>query len=210
MILVHVIRSWPGVVAEKWSAEVATLKEWAQLTDRSIDEYGDIVLGIYENMIVSAYEIDGHYRNRETRRVAFTGHETDETRQYIGLPNPGRSWGDQGYARSVQVLPTSDLTDPPVEPRVEGLTEPQLRYRKATPSRKGAWVTDYPDGLSVTRWDDGAVKVGMWDHRLILIDPKPRNYRAGKSRGAGLIRMRFEPLDEEVTQSDSTEQADRD
>lgn len=43
----------------------------------------------------------------------------------------------------------------------------------------------------------------MWDHKLILIDPKPRNYR--KSRGAGSIRMRFEPPDGATTQGSSTD-----
>lgn len=128
------------------------------MSDRNIDDHGDILLGIIDNRIVSAYEIHGHYRDRAA-------------------------------------LPTSDLVDPPVEPPVEGLSEPRLRYREATAKRKGAWITDYPDGMTVTRWDDGTVKVGMWDHRLILVDPKPRNYGAGKSRGGGVIRMRCEPLD---------------
>lgn len=205
MILVHVIRSWPDVLKGERTAEDATLGEWAQLSEENIDDYGDILLGIYDNVIVSAYAIDGHFRNRESRRVTFAGHETEETQQFIGQPNPGRQWGVQGYARAVQALTTSDLTDPPVEPPVEGLERPRLRYRDATPKRKGAWITDYPDGLNVTRWDDGTVKVGMWDHKLILIDPKPRNYRAGKSRGAGLIRMRFEPLDGATAQGASAD-----
>lgn len=195
MILVHVIRSWPDVVAGNRTAEDATWGEWAQLSEQNIEDYGDILLGIYNNVIVSAYEIDGHYRDRETKRVTFTAHETIETKQYIGSPNPGRQWGTQGYARAVQALPTADLIDPPVEPPVDGLEVPRLRYRPPSTKRKGAWITDYPDGLNVTRWDDGTVKVGMWDHRLVLIDSKPRNYRPGKSRGAGLIRMRFEPLE---------------
>jgi hypothetical protein len=199
MILVNVVRSWPEVMRGERSAEDATLGEWAQLTDKNIDDDGDVLLGIFENTIVSAYEIDGHYRDRVTKRVTFKAHETATTRQFIGQPNPGRQWGKQGDARAVQALPTSDLLDPPVEPPVDGLSEPRLRYREATAKRKGAWITDYPDGLNVTRWDDGTIKVGMWDHRLILIDPKPRNYGAGKSRGAGLIRMRFEPLDEAST-----------
>ncbi|WFG43533.1 hypothetical protein [Pseudonocardia alni] len=196
MILVHLVRSWPDVLAGERSADDATLGEWAQLSDSNIDEYGDILIGIYENSIVSAYEIDGHYRDRESKRVTFKAHETSATREFLGRSNPGRQWGRRGDARPVQALPTSDLLDPPVEAPVQGLEEPRLRYREATAKRKGAWITDYPDGLNVTRWDDGTIKVGMWDHRLVLIDPKPRNYRAGKSRGAGLIRMRFEPLDE--------------
>jgi len=133
MILVHVIRSWTDVQKGQRSADDATLGEWSQLSDKNIEDYGDVLLGIYENMIVSAYEIDGHYRDRDSKRVTFTAHETVATREFIGQPNPGRQWGAQGDARAVQALPTDVLLDPPVDPPVDGLREPRLRYRAATP-----------------------------------------------------------------------------
>lgn len=112
----------------------------------------------------------------------------------------------QGYARSIQALPTEDLTEsPPIdqelgeEPDDEQYEEPQdtpyTFRREPSAKRRGAWVTKYPGGLSMTLWDDGMVKVGQWDHKMVLVDPKPRNYGVGRSRGGCLIRLRLEPLD---------------
>src|SRR5271165_7015345 len=87
MILVHLAATWPDVLADRDTPERATLEAWAQITDDALAAYGDAILGIYQNEVVTAFEIDGWGRN-EDGRVVFSGHPSDRFGYLIGTPNP--------------------------------------------------------------------------------------------------------------------------
>jgi hypothetical protein len=65
--------------------------------------------------------------------------------------------------------------------------------------RAGADITTWEDGLHVTRYDDGTVKVGGWDKVVEVIEVL--NRRAGKSRGGAFVMARFR-----ATTSESADQ----
>jgi hypothetical protein len=109
MILVHLAATWPAVLAGRDTAERATLGAWAQVTDDALAVYGDAVLGIYQNEVVSAFEIEG-WEHNEDGRVVFEGTESDRFEHLIGTPSPGRPWV-RGQARPVQYLDTAVVTD---------------------------------------------------------------------------------------------------
>jgi hypothetical protein len=92
------------VQAQKISAEAATLGDWADLNDDKLHEYADAVLGIYQNTVVSAYDIT-RWTRREQGRVLFQGHPSERWTSLIGTPNPGKPWV-RGMARPIQYLDT--------------------------------------------------------------------------------------------------------
>jgi hypothetical protein len=113
VILVYVRKSWRRVQAGDETEARATLGEWAQLPgdDDRLGTYADVVAGIYDNVIVSIYDVTGWTRDPATGRVTFQGHPSKSWSDLIGAPNPGRPWGDRGYARSVQCLDTRDVAE---------------------------------------------------------------------------------------------------
>lgn len=104
MILVHLSTSWPMVQAGKMTPEAATLGDWADLNDAKLREYADAILGIYQNTVVSAYDITG-WVQKEENRVLFEGQRSQRWASLIGTPNPGKQWV-RGMARPVQYLDT--------------------------------------------------------------------------------------------------------
>ncbi len=117
MILVHLKTSWPNVLAGEDDADRATLKAWAGINDASLQRYADVVLGIYKDEVVSAYDVTGWERQKGDRnrtRVAFEGNHSKRWGHLIGTPNPGTTWGP-GMARPVQYLDTQRLIDGDVE-----------------------------------------------------------------------------------------------
>jgi hypothetical protein len=137
MILVHLPQSWPQVLAGMRTAEEVTLGSWAKVSDAAIAEYGDAVLGIHKNTVVSAFDITGHGRGADDR-VTFRGHPSPAWGHLVGGPNPGRTWV-RGQARPVQYLDTATLEsgDAAVEEVPEG--------RRAV-----------IDGITLTVADDGS------------------------------------------------------
>lgn len=121
MILVSLNKSWPQVLAGSRTAADVTLGAWAKVSDAAIEEYGDVIAGIYKNEVVTAYDIDGYTRGGDGDRVTFTGQESTRWAHLVGTPNPGRPW-TRGMARPVQYLPTKALEhgDTTVEDTVEG------------------------------------------------------------------------------------------
>jgi hypothetical protein len=111
MFLVNLRQSWPAVKAGTRTAAEVTLGEWAQLPDGALAEYGDVILGIYDNEVVSAFDIDGWSRDPDNDRVTFTGTESETWAHLVGGPNPGPRW-KQGQAGPVQYLDTAEVEGP--------------------------------------------------------------------------------------------------
>lgn len=104
VLLVHLPTSWPMVQAGQLTPEDATLGDWADLNDDKLREYADAALGIYQNTVVTAYDITDWTRNAKGR-VIFDGQPSERWRSLIGTPNPGKPWV-RGMARPVQYLDT--------------------------------------------------------------------------------------------------------
>lgn len=102
----------------------ATLGEWSGISDASLEKYGDVVVGIYDNTVVSAYDIDLAATRRDpgTKRVIFEGSPSEAWRHLKGQPTPGRRWGRQGDTRPVQYIDTDQVASGavPVEQVPEG------------------------------------------------------------------------------------------
>ncbi|MEV5066393.1 hypothetical protein AB0K94_35645 [Streptomyces sp. NPDC053794] len=107
MILVHLPKTWPDVVAGKQTPEDVTLQYWAQITDEALETYGDGLLGIYQHQVVSAFDVTGWKRDADGR-VIFDGVPSKEFGHLIGTPNPGKHWV-RGQSRPVQYLDTEVL-----------------------------------------------------------------------------------------------------
>jgi len=109
VILVNLSKTWPDVMIGKDAADRATLEAWAGVGDGSLDAYGDAVLGIYRNQVVTAYDVTGWERLPDGR-VKFTGDESQQWKHLIGTVNPGEPWV-RGQARPVKYLDTRVLTE---------------------------------------------------------------------------------------------------
>lgn len=145
MILVHLPATWPDVLADRDTPERATLEAWAQITDDALATYGDAILGIYQNEVVTAFEIDDWDRN-EDGRVVFSGHPSDRFRYLIGTPNPA------GPGCGARPGPSSTST-PPSSPAVRCQSRPPrtgaARSSTATSSRWTAMArrpSSFPPG----------------------------------------------------------------
>jgi hypothetical protein len=149
MILVHLASTWQDVLAGTDTAERATMEAWAQITDDALAVYGDAVLGIYQNEVVTAFEIDDWDRNADGR-VVFTGYPSDRYEYLIGTPNPGRPWV-RGQARPVQYLDTDVLTggSVPVE-RTEDQRRAVIDRYILTVDGTGSATLVVPPGQKVT------------------------------------------------------------
>jgi hypothetical protein len=77
MIIVNMPRSWPQVLQGHRSPESATLFAWQIQDDAQLERYatqGSIILGVYRNSVVSAFEIHSYDRNFLSHgRVQFHG-----------------------------------------------------------------------------------------------------------------------------------------
>ena len=107
MILVHVKHSWPRVQAGEISAEESVLGEWAGISESSLAENGDVVAGVYDNTVVAVFDVDLAATAYVDGKVHFAGTPSEAWAHLIGQANPGRPWGQRGYARSVQYVDTA-------------------------------------------------------------------------------------------------------
>lgn len=122
MILVHLPQSWPLVIDGKLTPAVATLGNWYGINDAAIAEYGDAILGIYDNSIVTAFDITGPAVRDPEGRVTFPGTHSQHWAHLINTPNPGKPWGVQGMARPIQYLDTAMIEGGTVEAEDVGTT----------------------------------------------------------------------------------------
>jgi hypothetical protein len=105
MIIVHVNKTWPWVEAGRMNQDEAVLRAWPIAEDK-LAAYGDVLLAVFDNVVVAAYDINGHTRD-EDKKVCFTGTESQTWAHLVGHPNPGTHWGRQGDAWPVRYIDTA-------------------------------------------------------------------------------------------------------
>ncbi|MFF7477100.1 hypothetical protein [Streptomyces sp. NPDC008092] len=151
MILVHVSTTWPEVLNGQLTPEQATLGEWFNISDSSLAEYGDAVLGIFENTVVSAFDVTGQPHRDNEGRVTFPGAPSATWSHLIGTPNPGKPWGVRGMARPIQYLDTAVLTGGTVEVEDDGTARRAVVDGfTLVVDNKGSAVLSVPAGHKVT------------------------------------------------------------
>ncbi len=120
MIVVHVNKSWPWVEADRMDEAEAVLGAWPIAEDK-LTAYGDVLLAVFNNVVVAAYDIEGHTRDGDNR-VTFAGRKSQAWAHLVGQPNPGKHWGRQGDAWPVRYVDTAVVAsgDVPVQNIPEG------------------------------------------------------------------------------------------
>ena len=120
MIVVHVNKSWPFVEAGRMDEAEAVLGDWPIAEDK-LAAYADVLLAVFNNVVVAAYDIEGHTRD-EDNKVIFTGKKSQTWAYLVGQPNPGKHWGRQGDAWPVRYVNTAVVAggDVPVQDTLEG------------------------------------------------------------------------------------------
>jgi hypothetical protein len=115
---IHLSKSWPDVLRRIRSAADVTLGDWALVADRAIEHYGDVIVGVYDNEIVTTFDIDQHnpFTRGEDGRVRFNGTPSSEWGHLVGETSPV-TWV-RGQARPVRYLDTQALRSGTVEPEL--------------------------------------------------------------------------------------------
>ena len=161
-ILVNLAKSMHGTDAAQMGPALVkkvTMGDWYGITVASAEEFGDVILGIHKDRVVSAYdvvrfELVTDENGRE--RVRFTGVESEEFAGLIGQPNPGRTWV-RGMGRPIQYLDTSFLRNGTVE-----VTEVDAGIQRAVIA-----------GYTLTVGTDGNARLVAPAGRSITIDTSP-------------------------------------
>ena len=100
MIVVNINRSYGQVLAGDLELRDATRGEWAGMTEMAIQRFGDVLIGVWRDRVVSAYDITGHERVDNGARVLFEVEESEEFGYLVGQPSPVGPW-KQGQARPI-------------------------------------------------------------------------------------------------------------
>ena len=158
MIIVNLAKSWPAIstASEPERSRLLmqeTLGEWFGITEASIKQYGDVILGTFRNEVVSACEIHGSTRIVESGRVTFAGGESPEYTYMIGRPNPGRRW-ERGMGRPIQYLDTRVFLGGTVE-----VEEPAEGIHRAV-----------VEGFTITVGNDGNAHVLVPGDRTLTVE----------------------------------------
>jgi hypothetical protein len=149
MFLVNLSKTWPQVRAGAKDPAEATLGDWPGIKEDDLETHADAILGIFKNVVVTAYDIEGQPQ-RKGGRVRFIGRPSRKWAHLVGTPNPGRPWV-QGYGRPVQVLDTRVLTqgNVPIEDSPSGQRAVVSGY-VLTVSEDGCATLLVPDGGKAT------------------------------------------------------------
>lgn len=107
MIVVNLKKTYKLVVSGQMDMDDATLGMWQGVTDEAIEKFGDVIIGVYGDTVVSAYDITGHARNEEGR-VGFDGEESKEFAYLLNGKSPVKPWV-RGQARPVQYIYTDTV-----------------------------------------------------------------------------------------------------
>jgi hypothetical protein len=107
MIVVNLRRNWPRILDGELTPEEGTLGAWYHISDRTLNADGDVLLGVFGNEVVNAFDITGWTRD-DRGCVTFVAKPSDKWRHLIGGPNPGKRWR-KGQARPIQVVRTADI-----------------------------------------------------------------------------------------------------
>lgn len=149
MIVVNLRKSYREVLRGQMDMEDATLGWWAGVTDEAIKRYGDTVIGVYNDLVVSAYDVTGHKRDGDGR-VWFDGEESEEFRSLIGRKSPVKPWV-RGQARPIQYT-YSDVVRHGEAPVEEGID-----YQRAV---VGGYILSVDgDGIATVEPPEGGVVV---------------------------------------------------
>jgi hypothetical protein len=149
MIVVNLRKSYREVVAGLRDMEDATLGRWAGVTDEAIERYGDTVIGVYNDQVVSAYVVTAHERDGDGR-VWFDGEESEEFGSLVGNKSPVKPWV-RGQARPIQYIDTEVVRhgEAPVEEGVD--------YQRAV---VGGYVLSIDsDGIATVEPPEGGVVI---------------------------------------------------
>ncbi|MGY1709098.1 hypothetical protein ACI8AC_06260 [Geodermatophilus sp. SYSU D00758] len=112
MIFVHLSKSWPDVISGHRNAADVTLGDWALVSDDAIAAYGDVICGVYQSEVVTAYDVTGFVRGTDGR-VRFDGTPSRDWSSLVGEASPV-TW-TRGQARPVRYLDTEILRSGTVE-----------------------------------------------------------------------------------------------
>jgi hypothetical protein len=138
VIVTHLPKTYPSVLSSVRSnhdrhlvlASLSefTLGDWARVADEAIDEYGDVVIGIYKGCVVSAFDITRSSRN-EAGLVTFIGVPSVKWAWLIGSGEvPGGPW-KRGEARPVRYFHSTEVFDQHqgLEKHAAGVPDPNDR-----------------------------------------------------------------------------------
>lgn len=105
MIVVNVNRSYSRVLEGEITLQEATEGDWYGVNDAAVAQYGDVLVGVWNNRVVSVYDIVGHVRVEEGLRVRFQVKDSAEFGYLVGQPSPVGSW-KAGQARPIMYADT--------------------------------------------------------------------------------------------------------
>jgi len=149
VIVVNLRKSYREVLSGQRDLEDATLGWWAGVTDEAIARYGDIVIGVYGDQVVSAYEVSAHERDADGR-VWFDGEESEEFGSLVGKKSPVKPWV-RGQARPIQYIDTD------VVRHGEAPVEEGIDYQRAV---VGGYVLSIDsDGIATVEPPEGGVVI---------------------------------------------------
>lgn len=165
MIVVNLRKSYREVVAGQRDMSDATLGSWAGVTDEAVARYGDIVIGVYNDQVVSAYRVTSHERDADGR-LLFVGEPSKEFSSLVGSRSPVKPWV-RGQARPIQYIETDVVRygEAPVEEGVD--------YQRAVVG--GYVISIDSDGIATVEPPEGGVVVviaagssgRLLDHRKV-------------------------------------------
>lgn len=146
MIVVNLRKSYREVLSGVRDMEDATLGWWADVNDDAIARYGDVVVGVYNDQVVSVYDVTGHER-REDGRVFFEAEESVEFASLLHQKSPVKPWV-RGQARPIQYI-EPDLVrhgDAPVEKLDDGYRRAVVANYVLTVDADGIATIEPPEG----------------------------------------------------------------
>lgn len=103
MILVQV-QNWLQVLIGSTSPDEAVLKDWPGVRENDLKRYGDVLVGLYRNTVVAAYDIDQLATTLTEGGARFAGKPSTDWAHLVGQSNPGKPWSPQGHPEPVQFL----------------------------------------------------------------------------------------------------------
>jgi len=105
VIVVNVNRSYAQTLSGELTLQEATEGDWYGINEAAVAQYGDVLVGVWNNRVVSAYDIVGHVRVDEGTRVRFTVEDSAEFGYLVGQPSPVGPW-KAGQARPIMYADT--------------------------------------------------------------------------------------------------------
>lgn len=151
MIVVNVKSTYPSVLAGVMDLDDATLGDWYQISEDAIRMYGDVIIGVYKERVVSAYDITGHTRDTERQTVSFDGNESKEFGYLIGQRSPASPW-TRGQGRPIKYIATDVVRSGEVD--VEDVPETPEGRRAVV---KGYVLTVDADNIATVEPPEGGV-----------------------------------------------------